>query len=342
MTVTRDDVAKLAGVSPATVSYVMNKGPRPVSEETKQRVLLAIEQLGYHPNTIARSLKTRKTYTVGIIVSDILNPTLASIEKSIEDQFLQQNYSLTICNSDESPDREKMWLDMLRDRRVDGIILLPTGANRSQLFSSVEEGLPIVLLDRQIEGLQADAIIFDNENGAYEAVRHLISLGHTRIALLNLPASLTPGQGRLHGFQRALMDSGLPVYPQLVKEGTFKAQDGADLAEALLNATPPPTAMLVSSNRLAQGVFEQIKIRGLHLPEDLALCIFDDVAYYSFISPSITAVSADAKEFGVHAVGFLIDRINGSYSGPPRNYLVPCHLNVRESTEGIKTIIQAS
>src|ERR1035437_1515341 len=122
MAITRDDVAKLAGVSPATVSYVMNNGPRPVSEETRRRVLLAIEQLSYHPNAIARSLKTKKTNTTGIIISDILNPTLASIEKSIEDLFLQNNYSMTICNSDESPDREKMWLDMLRDRRVDGII----------------------------------------------------------------------------------------------------------------------------------------------------------------------------------------------------------------------------
>jgi LacI family transcriptional regulator len=335
MAVTRDDVAKLAGVSPATVSYVMNNGPRPVSEETKQRVLLAIEHLGYHPNSIARSLKTRKTYTVGIIVSDILNPTLASIEKSIEDLFLQQNYSLTICNSDESPEREKMWLDMLRERRVDGIILLPTGLNRPQLFKTVEEGIPIVLLDRQIEGLPADSILFDNEHGAYEAVRHLISLGHTRIALLNLPASLTPGQGRLRGFQRALLDSGLPVYPQLVKEGSFKAQDGAELAASLLDVTPHPTALLISSNRLAQGVFEQIKARGLKVPDDLALCVFDDVAYFSFISPSITAVSADARDFGMKAVGFLIERINGSYIGPPRIYHVPCQLNIRESTSGV-------
>jgi LacI family transcriptional regulator len=342
MAITRDDVAKLAGVSPATVSYVMNNGPRPVSEETRQRVLVAIEQLSYRPNTIARSLKTKKTFAAGIIVSDILNPTLASIEKSIEDVFLQNNYSLTICNSDESPDREKMWLEMLRDRRVDGIILLPTGANRSALFSTVESGFPLVLLDRQIEGLRADAVVFDNDSGAYQAVQHLLSLGHTRIGLLNLPASLTPGQGRLRGYERALTDNGLPIYRQLIKEGSFKAQDGAMLAASLLDANPHPTALLVSSNRLAQGVFEQVKARGMRIPEDLALITFDDVAYYSFITPSITAVSADAKEFGSKAVEYLIERINGSFSGPPRTYLVPCQLNIRESTLGLSVFAPKS
>jgi LacI family transcriptional regulator len=334
MSITRDDVAKLAGVSPATVSYVINSGPRPVSEDTRQRVLVAIEQLGYHPNAIARSLKTKKTFTAGVIVSDILNPTLASIEKSVEDFLVQQNYSLTIGNSDESPEREKMWLDMLRDRRVDGIILLPTGSNRSLLFATVEAGIPLVLLDRQIEGLKADSVLFDNETGAYQAVSHLISLGHTHIGLLNLPSSLTPGQGRLRGYERALVNRGIPIYPQLIRDGSFKAQEGSILAADILDSDPHPTALLVSSNRLAQGVLEQVKIRGLRVPEDLALCTFDDVSYYSFITPSITAISADAREFGIRAVQYLIERINGTYTGPPRTYLVPCTLNVRESTAG--------
>ncbi len=228
-----------------------------------------------------------------------------------------------------------MWLDMLRDRRVDGIILLPTGANRSTLFATVEAGFPLVLLDRQIEGLHTDAVLFDNDTGAYQAVKHLLSLGHTRIGLLNLPASLTPGQGRLRGYERALTDNGLPIYRQHIKEGSFKAQDGPMLAAQLLDANPRPTALLVSSNRLAQGVLEQVKVRGMRIPDDLALIVFDDVAYYSCITPSITAVSADAREFGAKAVEYLIERINGSYTGPPRTYLVPCHLNVRELTLGI-------
>jgi len=340
MTITRDDVAKLAGVSPATVSYVMNNGPRPVSDETRQRVLLAIDQLNYHPNTIARSLKTKITNNAGVIVSDILNLTLTSIEESIEDLFIQQNYIMTICHTDESPERERMWLDLLRNRRVDGIILLPTGGNRSLLFSTVESGLPLVLLDRQIEGLRADSVLFDNEAGAYMAVDHLISQGHTKIGLLNLPVSLTPGQGRLRGYQRALTDHGIHIHPEYIKEGSFKAQEGPTLASELLDIDPPPTALLVSSNRLAQGVLEQVKLRGLSIPQDLAICTFDDMAYYSFFNPTITAISTDAREFGAVAVQYLIDRINGIYSGPPRTYLVPCHLNVRESTIGFSKSIK--
>jgi DNA-binding LacI/PurR family transcriptional regulator len=317
MSITRDDVARLAGVSPATVSYVINNGPRPVAVETRKRVLAAIERLNYHPNTIARSLKTQKTFTAGIVITDILNPTLASIEKSIEDLLIQQDYSLTVCNSNESPERELMWLNTLRDHRMDGVILLPTGANRPRLFA-----------------------IFDNEGGAYQAVNHLIALGHTRIGLLNLPGELSPGQGRLRGYTRALRDAGLPFLPQLVREGSFIAQEGFMLAGELLDARP--TALFVSSNRLAQGVFEQIKARHLIMPDDLALCTFDDVAYFNFFTPSITAVSADPQEFGVKAVQFLIERIEGTYQGEPRTYLVPCHLVARESTIGMQTVPQES
>lgn len=340
MTITRDDVAKLAGVSSATVSYVINNGPRPVSEETRLRVLSAIERLNYHPNIIARSLKTQKTYTIGIIISDILNPTLASIEKSIEDHLIQRNYSLTICNSDESPERELMWLKTLRERRMDGIILLPTGANRPLLFSLVQSNLPLVLIDRQIEGLAADAVLFDNEGGAYEAVSHLISLGHTRIGLLNLPVALSPGGGRLRGYERALHDASLPIFPQLIREGSFKAQEGSILASELLDASPRPTALFVSSNRLAQGVLDQIKNRHLRMPEDIALCTFDEAAYYSFFTPSITSVSANPQEFGFTAVQFLVDRISGAYKGDPRTYLAPCHIRVRESTAGVQLTAQ--
>jgi|YNPNPStandDraft_1061719.scaffolds.fasta_scaffold62462_1 DNA-binding LacI/PurR family transcriptional regulator len=334
MGVTRNDVARLAGVSPATVSYVVNNGPRPVSEETRQRVLRAIEQLGYRPSTIARSLKTKKTYGVGVVISDILNPILASIEKAVEDVLLQQGYSLTICNSDESPDRERILLEMLDDRAMDGIILLPTGANLNLILNIVREGRKLVLIDRQITELEADCVLFDNEAGAYEAVRHLVALGHTCIGLLNLPSSLTPGHGRLLGYQRALQDAGLPLLPQLVREGSFKAQEADILVTELLDASPRPTALLVSSNRLAQAVLREVKARNLRMPDDLALCVFDDVAYYAFYSPSITAVAADAAELGTRAAQFLIERINGTYTGEPRTALIPCRLQIRESTAG--------
>jgi DNA-binding LacI/PurR family transcriptional regulator len=228
-----------------------------------------------------------------------------------------------------------MWLEMLRDRRMDGLIVLPTGGNRSFLFTMVEESEQhLVLIDRQIEGLKADTVLFDNEAGAYEAVHHLIDLGYDRIGLLNLPSSLTPGQGRLRGYERALRDGGLPFRPQWAREGSFKAQEGPRLVRDLLDQDPPINAIFVSSNRLAQAVLQEVKARGLRMPDDIAMCVFDDVPYFSFFNPSITAVSVDMSDFGEKTVKFLIERINGTYKGEPRLARVACTLNIRESTAG--------
>jgi len=334
MAITRDDVARLAGVSTATVSYVINNGPRPVAEETRQRVWRAIQQLDYHPSTIARSLKTRKTQTVGIIISDILNPILAAIAKNIEDLVIQRDYSLTLCNSDESPEREQRWLQMLLGRRVDGIVLQPTGANLPALASVLAAGEQLVLIDRRVPGVNADCVLFDNEAGASAGVGHLAALGHTRIGLLNLSSAVTPGQMRLAGYQRALRAAGLPVDARLIREGSLKAQDGYALAGELLDVSPPPTALFVSSNRLAQGVLQQVKERRLRMPDDLALCVFDDVGYYAYVSPSISAVFCDERHVAERCVQFLTDRISRSYDGEPRTALIPCQLRIRESSAG--------
>jgi len=198
----------------------------------------------------------------------------------------------------------------------------------------VDSGQQLVLIDRQIEGLDADCVLFDNESGAYDAVSHLITLGHSRIGLLNLPSSLTPGRGRLRGYERALQDAGLRVAPELIREGSFKAEESYIVAGELLDVHPSPTALFVASNRLARGVLRQVKARKLRMPDDLALCVFDDVGFYEYITPSITAVSYDTREFSEKAVQFLVDRITGSYMGESRTALIPCRLQVRESTVG--------
>jgi LacI family transcriptional regulator len=336
--VTREDVARLAGVSTTTVSYVVNSGPRPVSKETRLRVLQAVDQLRYQPSTIAQSLKTNRTHTVGILISDILNPILAAIAKNAQDLLLQLDYSLILCDSDESPDRELIWLRMLHRRRVDGIILLPTGANQSSIYAMKESGQHIVLIDRQVEGLGDDCVMFENERGAYDAVRHLISLGHSRIGMLNLKTSLTPGRERGDGYTRALREAGLPVLPELVREGGYKGLDGCDLAASLLDVDPPPTALFASSSRLALCALQDIKRRGLHMPDDVALCAFDDIPFYTLVTPSITAVSYDTQDFARQTVQFLIQRINSAYVGGARSARISCPLQVRESTIGLSAI----
>jgi LacI family transcriptional regulator len=335
MGVTRDDVARLAGVSPATVSYVVNNGPRPVATATRARVLAAIEQLGYNPSAIARSLKTQKTNSVGIIISDLANPYLVSIAQTAQDALLKRGYSLTACNSNELPERELAWLHMLRHRRVDGLILLPTGSNLHLLSSMMASGLRLVLIDRQVPELLADTVLLDNEGGAYAAVRHLIGLGHQRIALLGLPHSLTPGSERLAGYARALAEAGLPVAPELIREGTFSAEHASELVGDLLDTRPAPTAILACSNRLARGVLQQCKQRRLSMPDDLALFVFDEVDYYAWVTPSVSSIEVSGIEVGQRAVSYVISRLDGSYSGPPRLARIPYRLHPRESTDAV-------
>ena len=335
MGITRKDVARLADVSTATVSYVVNDGPRSVSPETRQRVLWAIDQLGYQPNAIARSLVTKKTNTIGFIIPDILNPVHAAIAKSFEDALRTADYSLILGNSDETPEVELTYLRVLLSKEVDGIALNPTGENRRFLFSLTESGKHLVLLDRQLEGLNVDCVLFDNVVGTRQAVHHLIELGHSRIGLINLSRHLTPGRERLEGYERALLEAGIKVEPALIVEGDFKAQKGEDLIKELLQVHPPPTALFVSSNRLMRGVLRVIKQRQLRMPEDIAVAAFDDVGYYEDRTPSITAVSTSVAEFGYEAARLLIERLSGKYSGEPRTLRVPCELKIRESTVSV-------
>jgi DNA-binding LacI/PurR family transcriptional regulator len=338
MSVTRNDVARLAGVSTATVSYVVNNGPRPVSEETRQKVLQAIKSLEYQPSAVARSLKTKKTTTIGVIVSDILNPILSAIAKGIEDAILPQNYNMILCNSDEDPVREFTFLHMLLAKQVDGIILLPTCENQRFLFFLVEQKkMPIVLLDRQIEGLTVDSLLFENYFGAYQATQHLINLGHKRIGLVGLPRCLTPGQERTLGYDRALRDAGIPYCPDLVVEGGFKAEKAYELARTIIELPDPPTALIVSSNQLLNGVLHYAKDHHLSIPKDFSLVVFDDVPFYSYCTPSITAIHTDADGFGRQAASMLESQIHGEKPHLPRTIRFPFDLILRESTIVLET-----
>lgn len=338
MPITRDDVARLAGVSSATVSYVINNGPKQVADPTRQRVLQAIERLGYRPSSIARSLKTRKTTTLGVIVADILNPILSAIAKGVEDAIVPWNYNMILCNSDEDPGRELMFLNMLLAKQVDGVLLMPTGENKGFLFSLVDQRkLPMVLLDREMEGLKVSTFLFDNEDGAYQATRHLIELGHRRIGLVSLPRSLTPGRDRALGYDRALREAGIPYHSSLVAEGDFKAENAASLTHTIFSSQDRPTALLVGSNRLLSGVLQYAKEKHLKIPQDLAVAVFDDAPYYSFITPSITAVRVDANEFGRQAANLLQQQIDQEQDYEPKTVYFPVELMVRESTVGIET-----
>jgi LacI family transcriptional regulator len=337
---TRDDVAKLAGVSSATVSYVVNNGPRPVSEQTRRRVLQAIEALDYVPSAAARSLKVKRTSTIGLMIPDILNPIFAALAKVVEDELLAAGHSVILCNSYEDPQRELVYLQMLWGKQVDGLLLISTSRNVAMLHRFEGARKPIVLIDRRVPDLAADCVLPDNENGSYEAVRHLIACGHTRIGLINLSVSLTPGAGRLAGYTRALAEAGLPLDPALMKEGPYPGNEGAATFRAMMQLPRRPTAVFISNNRLAHGALEAIKALGLRMPDDIALAVFDDPSFYAVVTPSITAVSIELELQASEATRLLKERLSGSYTGAPRLVTIPQQLVVRESTVGLHLAAQ--
>jgi DNA-binding LacI/PurR family transcriptional regulator len=265
---------------------------------------------------------------------------LSAVAKGIEDAILPLGYSMILCNSDEDSNRELTFLNMLISKQVDGIILLPTCENINFLFYLItQQNMHMVLLDRQIEGLPVDTLLFDNVSGAYQATRHLIELGHRRIGFINLPHHLTPGSQRATGYERALAEASIPYDNSLIVEGGFKAEKGQNLAEEIFNHPDPPSAILVSSNRLLNGVLEYIKTRRLRIPEDVALVVFDDIPYYSYFTPSITAVGVDPDEFGRKAAALLKEQMIENGNHQTKLILTPVKLFIRESTTGVRTKI---
>lgn len=337
-TVTRYDVAKLANVSVATVSYVVNNGPRQVSEETRARVLDAIDRLAYRPSDVARSLKTNKTLTVGLIVSDILNPFHSGVARGVEQVARAAGYTVLLCNSDENVEQELNHLHMMESKRVDGIILVPTGGNVDYLNKMIKKGWNVVQIDRRIPGIMADSVLMDNEQGAFDAVMHLIERGHRRIALMNIPGGLTPGLERRRGYEKALYSAGIPMDPDLVCESDFKSESGSNLAHHLFSLESPPDAIFVANNRLALDVVRLLRERCLNMPQDVALCVFDDVDYYAVWNPTITAVTYSIPDLSRKAFQLLLQRMQGEWdSSRHRHERIPCTLMIRESSTLVRS-----
>ncbi|MDZ7838100.1 MAG: LacI family DNA-binding transcriptional regulator [Actinomycetota bacterium] len=213
-------VAQKAGVSTATVSRVMHKYPG-VKEETRKRVLRAASQLNYEINAVASSLRSKKTNILGIIVGNVLSQFYSTLAKAVEDVAINEGYSLILCNGDDNPQKELKYLKILKSNRVDGIILTPTGKNSEYIRILKKSGIQVVLVDRLIPGLENDAVLVDNEQGSYQAVRYLISRGYERIAIINGYTDRTTGAERLEGYKKALTESNKRIDNNLIKTGEF-------------------------------------------------------------------------------------------------------------------------
>ncbi len=324
------EVAEVAGVSYATVSHVINN-TRVVSPETRQRVLNAMAELNYRPNALARSLRQGKTNTIGLVLPDSANPFFAEISRSIEDAAFNKGYSVFLCNTELDTQRELFYVDVLSKKQVDGIIFVAAGDQTDSLDFLAREGMPVVMIDRNVPNVQVDAVLPDHQLGGFIATQHLVQLGHQRIACIAGPSSITPSAERITGYRNALEQAAIPFDEKLVMRGDYHAQSGMEITHSILQMSPRPTAIFALNDLMALGALRAAAEAGCSVPQDLAVVGYDDLELSQFTNPPLTTIAQPKKEIGRQAVSLLVDRIleNGR---PPRRLVLPPALIVRDST----------
>src|ERR671925_487277 len=246
------EVAESAGVSYATVSHVINN-TRFVSQETRERVQAAMDALNYRPNALARSLRQGKTNTMGLVLPDSANPFFAEISRSIEDEDFKQGYSVFLCNTELDTQRELFYVDVLSKKQVDGIIFVAAGDQADSIDFLNRQNMPVVMIDRDLPNVQVDVVLTDHQLGGILATRHLIELGHRRIACIAGPSSITPSAERITGYRKALEEAGVSYDEALILRGDYHAQSGMEITHSILNMSPRPTAIFASNDLMALG-----------------------------------------------------------------------------------------
>ena len=302
------DVAEHAGVSVSTVSHVINE-TRHVSTDTRQRVLGAMNALNYQPNRLARSLRVKKTQTIGMIVPDSSNPFFSEIARHIEDYCFEQGYSVILCNSDGDLDKELFYANVLVEKQVDGILFVAVGLSEDNILSLNAQHIPTMLVDRHIPKLALDSVLVNNRKGGWLATEHLIERGHQRIGCITGFSGLTPSSERVMGYHQALEERGLSIDESLIVQGDFHFKSGYDRTQQLLDLKKPPTALFCGNDLMAIGAMRAAVERGLNIPDDIAFVGFDDIPIAQFMNPPLTSVTQPLKKLGRLSSQLLIDRI---------------------------------
>jgi LacI family fructose operon transcriptional repressor len=300
------DVADAAGVSTATVSRVLSNGLH-VRSEVRERVMAAVDRLGYRPNLVARSLRSQHSSTIGLIVSDIRNPFFTSISRAVEDTAYEQGFSVVLCNTDENPEKEVIYLNFLQDTNVAGAIISPTRQTVAT-FSAANFPFPIVTVDRSIPDGDVDAVLLDNVDAGYRLTSHLIENGYRRIAALCGETSTT-GQERRLGYEKALRAHGLSPAAELVKYVQPRIEAGQAATLKMLDLAQAPDALFTTNSLLAVGALQAIRERNLTIPDDVALVTFDETTWASLVQPPITLIAQPTDEIGKTAAELLLQRV---------------------------------
>ena len=326
---TMKQVAQRAGVSISTVSHVINN-TRVVSSDVRQRVQGVIDELRYIPSAVARSLKNDKTYTIGVLVPNSSNPYFAELIRWIEDAAFQLGYNMILCNAHGGAQKQTAYLRLLMEKRIDGLLLVASGADDEQGLMLRHEAVPIVQLERALPGLEADVVFAGQEEGAYQATRYLIGLGHRAINCVSGPADLPRARESVAGYLRAMEEAGLHVAPGSLVHDEFTSAGGHAAFTRMLAQPQRPTAVFVTSDLMALGGLCAAGRVGVGIPAQLSVIGYDDIDGAGYTSPPLTTVAPPKRDMARLAIALLIERIGGSAT--------PLH----QDALGSKLIVRAS
>jgi LacI family transcriptional regulator len=328
--ITLSDVAKLAGVSPKTVSNVINQHPH-VREATRRKVQQAIQELGYHPNIAARSLVTKRHNLIGFVLWDILNPAYTEMVEMVVAKARDSGYMVILGNAARDPNEEERMATLLIQQRVDGAILASTSKDSTVPDHLTAAGVPVVLVSRYTDNLTTDFVGVDNLKGGYMVTQHLIGLGHERIAFMRgIPTSST-SLDREAGYRQALDARGILCDESLIVCGDYTSPGAYAATQRLLTLDECPTAIVCANDLMAISAIDAILDAGLRVPEDVAVTGFDDIAVAGSRSLGLTTIRCEMDRMAQEAVNLLLSRMQGQVASPPRRVIFPPELAVRRT-----------
>lgn len=325
------DIARLAGVSTATVSKVFNQRGS-ISEETKKKIMQISKELNYQPSVVASALTGKKTYTIGLLIPDLVNPFFAEMTRNVEDRAHELGFNLVICNTDNDMQKEMTYIQLLRQKSVDGIIIATGVRNDKLLKELVHEQIPIALIAREMSVLTASTVLVDDFAGGYGAASYLAGLGHKRIAVIAENLSLASSKERVKGYRYALEEAGLVYDEAYVKESDFSLEGGSRAASELLDEAEPPTAIFACNDLLAIGAIQAAKQRGIRIPEQLSIVGFDNTILAAISDPPLTTIAQPIQAMGQQVVDLITGEINNPKAIKQRIVLLP-ELIVRDSAQ---------
>lgn len=324
------DVAKRAGVSPITVSRVINNSGY-ISQATRERVEAAVKELRYVPNTLARGLRSKRTKTLALVVTDITNPYFTLMARGVEDAAGASNYTVIYCNTDESEAKEENYANILAQRQVDGVLLVPAGGKVKTIKFLLSNNINVVVVDRRVSGVKVDSVRSDSDDGAYRLIKLLIGFGHKRIAMITGPRDVSTSADRVAGYRRALVESGLGSNEQ-VYYGEFNQQSGYEFTKQMMMQSPKPTAIFGANNFIAIGIIQALRGFKIDVPGNVSVVAFDDLPESMLVAPFLTFAEQPAYEVGRVATELLLKRISNEFSGGYQKLILPATIVERGST----------